>query len=58
LTNAKIADYVPKGESFAFETTLSSLSYLARIRQWWELGYPVSTWAKYDRNLLEWGENE
>ena len=31
-----------KGESFAFETTLSGLSYLARIRQWRTQGYHVS----------------
>jgi len=38
----EIADCVRKGESFAFETTLSGLSYLARIRQWREQGYHVS----------------
>jgi predicted ABC-type ATPase len=38
----EIADCVRKGESFAFETTLSSLSYVARIRQWREQGYHVS----------------
>ena len=30
----EIADCVRKGESFAFEATLSGLSYLTRIRQW------------------------
>ncbi len=38
----EIADCVRKGENFAFETTLSGLSYLARIRQWREQGYRVS----------------
>ena len=38
----EIASCVRKGESFAFETTLSGLSYLARIRQWREQGYHVS----------------
>jgi predicted ABC-type ATPase len=37
-----IAECVRKGESFAFETTLSGLSYLARIRQWRLQGYHVS----------------
>lgn len=30
------------GESFAFETTLSGLSYLRQIRQWQQQGYRVS----------------
>ena len=38
----EIAECVRRGESFAFETTLSGLSYAARIRQWRELGYHVS----------------
>ena len=38
----EITDCVRKGESFAFETTLSGQSYLARIRQWREQGYQVS----------------
>lgn len=38
----EIADCVRKGESFAFETTLSGLNYLARIRQWRKQGYHVS----------------
>jgi predicted ABC-type ATPase len=38
----EIAECVRKGESFAFETTLAGLSYLARIRQWREQGYHVS----------------
>jgi predicted ABC-type ATPase len=42
LMLGEIANCVRKGESFAFETTLSGLSYLARIRQWREQGYHVS----------------
>ena len=42
LMLGEIADCVRKGESFAFETTLSGQSYLARIRQWREQGYQVS----------------
>jgi len=38
----EIADCVRKSESFAFETTLSGLSYLGQIRQWREQGYHVS----------------
>lgn len=38
----EIAVCARKGESFSFETTLSGLSYLARIRQWQEQGYHVS----------------
>ena len=33
---------VRKGESFAFETTLSGLAYLGRITKWQALGYHVS----------------
>ena len=29
-------------ESFAFETTLSGLGYLARFRQWRSMGYEIS----------------
>ena len=42
LMLAEIADCVRKGESCAFETTLSGLSYLAHIQQWREQGYHVS----------------
>lgn len=42
LMLAEIADCVSKGESFAFETTLSGLSYLAHIREWRAQGYHVS----------------
>jgi predicted ABC-type ATPase len=38
----EIEDCVRRGESFAFETTLSGRGYLPRIRQWRERGYPVS----------------
>jgi predicted ABC-type ATPase len=38
----EIEDCVRKGESFAFETTLSGYGYLTRIRQWREQGYHVS----------------
>ena len=38
----EISGCVRRGESFAFETTLSGLSYLGRIRQWREQGYQVS----------------
>jgi predicted ABC-type ATPase len=38
----EIAECVHKGQSFAFETTLAGLSYLARIKQWRKHGYHVS----------------
>ncbi len=38
----EIATCVSRGESFAFETTLSGLSYLRHIREWRKLGYHVS----------------
>lgn len=38
----EIAHSVSKGESFAFETTLSGLAYLRHIREWRGLGYHVS----------------
>jgi predicted ABC-type ATPase len=38
----EIAQCTTKGESFAFETTLSGLVYLRHIRQWQALGYHVS----------------
>ena len=37
----EIADCVKRGESFAFETTLSGLVYLRHIQDWRELGYHV-----------------
>ena len=36
-----IAQHVAKRESFAFETTLSGLSYARQIPQWRQLGYRV-----------------
>ncbi len=38
----EIALSVRHGESFAFETTLSGLSYLRHISQWRTLGYRIS----------------
>jgi predicted ABC-type ATPase len=38
----EIADCVKRGENFAFETTLSGLSYLAHIREWREQGYHIT----------------
>ena len=36
-----IAEHVAKGESFAFETTLSGLSYARMIPRWRQAGYVV-----------------
>ena len=38
----EIDSCVHHGESFAFETTLSGLSYLRHIREWRSVGYHVS----------------
>lgn len=38
----EMQECVRKGESFAFETTLSGLTYVGRIAQWRALGYHVS----------------
>ena len=38
----EIANCVERGESFAFETTLSGHVYLRRIEEWRQLGYHVS----------------
>ncbi len=38
----EIAACARRGESFAFETTLSGLAYLAHIRRWSAKGYHVS----------------
>jgi predicted ABC-type ATPase len=35
---------VAKGESFAFETTLSGLAYLGKIESWQRLGYQIKLW--------------
>ena len=42
LMLAEIDECVRRGESFAFETTLSGRAYLGRVKQWRELGYHVS----------------
>jgi predicted ABC-type ATPase len=42
LVLEQIASCVASGESFAFETTLSGLSYVRRIAQWRAEGYRVS----------------
>lgn len=42
LMLTEIADYVQQGKDFAFETTLSGLSYVEKIRQWRKLGYKVT----------------
>ena len=38
----EIAAHTTQGHSFAFETTLSGLTYLRHIRQWQRIGYHVS----------------
>ena len=43
----EMTDCVQKGESFAFETTLSGLHDLVRIMQWREQGYHVSLFFLY-----------
>jgi predicted ABC-type ATPase len=50
LMLAEIADCVRKGESFAFETTLAGLGYLAYIPQWRRQGYHVSLFFLSLRN--------
>ena len=35
----EIDECVLAGQSFAFETTLSGLSYLGKIKRWKQLGY-------------------
>jgi len=42
LMLSEIESCVKRRESFAFETTLSGMGYLARIRQWRSMGYEVS----------------
>ena len=42
LMLAEIAFCAARGDSFAFETTLSGLGWLRSIRQWREYGYRVS----------------
>jgi len=38
----EIAECTERGESFAFETTLSGLGYIRHIREWKRLGYHIS----------------
>ena len=40
----EIDECVADGHSFAFETTLSGLSYLKKIAVWQALGYQVKLW--------------
>ena len=40
----EIDEYVDAGKSFAFETTLSGLSYVRKIQLWQRLGYQVKLW--------------
>jgi predicted ABC-type ATPase len=44
LMLARIAEHVRKGESFAFETTLSGKGYARQIPHWRLAGYQVSLW--------------
>lgn len=37
----QIKSHVKKGESFAFETTLSGRAYIRSIKQWQNLGYAI-----------------
>ena len=38
----EMSDYTRRGESFAFESTLSGLSYRMHIRRWRDEGYRIS----------------
>lgn len=38
----EMQEFVLRGDSFAFETTLSGLSYLRHIKTWQKLGYHLS----------------
>lgn len=40
----EIDECVDTGKSFAFETTLSGLAYLRKIKLWQRLGYQVKLW--------------
>ena len=40
----EIAECVPAGTSFAFETTLSGITNLRKIELWQRLGYQVKLW--------------
>ena len=64
----EIDDCVDAGHSFAFETTLSGLSYLKKITDWQHLGYQVKLWflslpnediavSRVARRVLQGGHN-
>ena len=40
----EIDESVEAGKSFAFETTLSGLAYLRKIKEWQKRGYDVKLW--------------
>ena len=40
----EIDESVETGKSFAFETTLSGLAYLKKIKEWQKRGYDVKLW--------------
>jgi predicted ABC-type ATPase len=40
----EIDQCVSQGVSFSFETTLSGVSYLKKIKRWQQLGYVVKLW--------------
>jgi predicted ABC-type ATPase len=40
----EIDECVEAGKSFAFETTLSGLAYVQKIKHWQKLGYHVKLW--------------
>ena len=40
----EIDESVEAGKSFAFETTLSGLAYLKKIKEWQKRGYDVKLW--------------
>jgi predicted ABC-type ATPase len=64
----EIDECVADGHSFAFETTLSGLSYLKKIAVWQALGYQVKLWflslpnediavSRVARRVLQGGHN-
>ena len=64
----EIDECVDAGHSFAFETTLSGLTYLKKIAVWKHLGYQVKLWflslpnediaeARVARRVLQGGHN-
>jgi len=64
----EIDECVNAGHSFAFETTLSGLSYLKKITVWQHLGYQVKLWflslpnediavSRVARRVLQGGHN-